>query len=221
MSIKNWPKQERLRERLLEHGAHHLSDAELLAICLRTGTRGKSALDLAHELLLKHETLQNILHCPLEDFLQISGLGKAKFAELQAIVEIHNRYLFNQLKTIPKLAKHQSTQAFLKNKLAKRTRETFACLFLDNKNQLIAYKELFFGSIQSADIYPRELIREALHHNASGVIFAHNHTSGDPTPSQADIELTQYLKKALELVEIRVLDHIVVGQHGTASISLQ
>ncbi len=218
MSIKTWPENERPREKLLIYGENALSDAELLAIVLQTGTKEKNVLDLSRELLQHFGNLQQLLNCNLETFCQFKGLSKAKYALLKAILEINRRYFFEKAKNAITLKNSTDTRHYLLSKLSHREQEVFACLFLNNKNQIITYQELFFGSIDRAEIYPREIIKAALKYNATSIIIAHNHTSGDPTPSHVDIQLTQHLKQTLNLVDIHLVDHIIVGKNKTISL---
>ncbi len=217
MSIKTWPEQERPREKLLALGSEGLSNAELLAIFLRIGSKGKTAVDLARDLLKQFGDLKTLFNLPLQEFCRVRGLGSAKYAQLQAVLEMSRRYLLEDIKSKPFLHSSQATKQYLLALLGQRKKEVFGCLFLDSKHCIIAFQELFQGSIDRADIYPREVVKAALQHNAAAVILAHNHPSGDPEPSQADIQVTKKLRSALHLVEIRVLDHIVVGRNKSVS----
>lgn len=219
MAITDWPPNERPREKLLQYGSHTLSDAELLAIFLRTGCKGKSAVDLARDLLHDYGGLRALLEASRETFCQSKGLGDAKFAQLQAALEMTRRHLAEALSREHQLDSSQKTKQFLIAKLRNRRREIFAVLFLDSQNRLICYKELFKGSIDSAAIYPREVVVNALEQNAAAVILAHNHPSGNSTPSHSDYVTTDTLKNALKIVDIRVLDHIVVGDTETYSFA--
>jgi len=211
MAIKDWPADERPREKLLLRGAQALSDAELLAIFLRTGVTGLSAVELARELLSTFGGLRLLLDASQDRFCQQHGLGPAKYVQLQAVLEISRRHTEAILSRGDALTDIATTKQYLQQCLRSYQHEVFACLFLDNKHRMIAFEELFRGTIDGASVYPREVIKQALAHNAAAVIFAHNHPSGVAEPSQADYQITQRLKSALELVEIRVLDHIVVG----------
>jgi DNA repair protein RadC len=219
MSITNWPLSERPREKLLARGASHLSDAELLAIFLRIGIKGKSALDLARDLLSAYGSIRALLKADLEDFCTQPGMGSAKYAQLQACMELANRCLGETLVSTDLLNNRLKTENFLIHKLRDRTQEVFACLFLDSKNYLLAYKELFVGTINSSVVYPREVVQEALKQNAVSVIFAHNHPSGDSTPSRADKAITLKLREALNLVDIRVCDHFIIGNGEITSFA--
>lgn len=211
MSINDWPALERPREKLLAQGAASLSDAELLAIFLRTGIRGKSAVDLARDLLLHFGSLRALLNSNQDQFCDYKGLGPAKFAQLQAVLEMARRHLGESLKRGQSLTSPQQTRQYLQTLLRDYEQEVFACLMLDNKHRMIVFRELFRGSINSASVYPREVVKQALADNAAAVILAHNHPSGIAEPSQSDIHITERLKQALELVDIRVLDHLVIG----------
>lgn len=219
MAISNWPINERPREKLLTQGAHTLSDAELLAIFLRTGIRGKTAVDLGRDLLHRFGNLRCIVTADKENFCKVQGLGLSKYVQLQATLEIAIRYLQETLKRDDVLANPQATTQYLTARLRDHEREVFACLFLDNANRVIQFLELFHGTINCATIHPREVVKHALSHNAAAVIFAHNHPSGNAEPSEADKNITQQLKHALDLVDIRVLDHIIVGDGQITSFS--
>ncbi len=211
MSIKNWPAAERPREKLLEHGSGSLSDAELLAIFLRTGVSGKSAVDLARHLLNEFGSLRALLEADLKTFSQQLGLGPAKFSQLQAVLEMARRHLAERLRRDSALESPQAVRDYLKALLRHEPHEVFGCLFMDSKHRMLTFEVLFRGSIDSASVYPRQVVKRALRHNAAAVIFCHNHPSGIPEPSEADRTLTQRLKEALDLVEVRVLDHFIVG----------
>jgi DNA repair protein RadC len=219
MPITNWPLTERPREKLLKRGAKNLSDAELLAILIRNGTKGKTAIDLAHELLNHFGGLRNILDASEEQICNFSGLGKAKYAELQAIIEIAQRYLEEQLIHTNVISNAETAYLYLAAKLRNYQHEVFACIFLDNQNQVIHYEELFHGTINNTTVYPREIVKIALHHNASAVIFAHNHTSGATNPSPQDKHLTNILTKILHPLDIKVLDHIIIGSNSWITLS--
>ncbi len=211
MSIADWPEAERPREKLLAQGAESLSDAELLAIFLRVGCAGFSAVDLARQLLLDFGGLRQLLEAREADFCKGLGLGKAKYAQLQAVLEMARRYLSAGLKAGDAMTSPSLVRDFLKAKLRHQPREVFAVMFLDNQNRLLAYEELFFGTLDSATVYPREVVTRVLQHKANAVIFGHNHPSGIAEPSQADRHITLKLQAALDLIDVRVLDHIVVG----------
>jgi DNA repair protein RadC len=219
MAIRDWPRDERPREKLLEKGAAALSDAELLAILLRTGTRGSSALDLARDALKSFRGLRKFIAADRRRFCAVPGLGVARFAELQAAVEISRRQLTESLKAGPSLASPRATCDFLSAKLRDLEHEVFCCLYLDKRHRLIEYEELFRGTIDGASVHPREIVKLALQRNSAAVIVAHNHPSGIAEPSQADELITQRVKEALGLVDIRLLDHIIVGDGMIVSLA--
>jgi len=211
MSIKDWPADERPREKPLQRGSAALTDAELLAIFLRTGTPGKSAVDMARELLNEYGSLQALLGADQQRFCQSNGLGDAKYAQLQAVLEMARRHFAEILQRGNALTSPDITRAYLSAQLRSYSYEVFACLFLDNQHRVIVWEELFRGTIDGASVYPREVAKKALFHHAAAVIFAHNHPSGINEPSQADRQITDKLKQALGLFDIRVLDHFIVG----------
>ncbi|MCK5478637.1 MAG: DNA repair protein RadC [Methylococcales bacterium] len=211
MSIKDWPADERPREKLLAKGSGALTDAELLAIFLRTGITGKTAVDLARELLDQFGSLQALLNADQTQFCQGKGLGSAKYAQLQAVLEMARRHFVEILQRGDALTSPEATRAYLSAQLRGYSYEVFACLFLDNQHRIIQLEELFRGTIDGASVYPREVAKRALFHNAAAVIFAHNHPSGINEPSQADKSITDKLKQALTLFDIRVLDHFIIG----------
>ena len=211
MSIKDWPADEQPREKLLSKGSGALSDAELLAIFLRTGIRGKTAVDLARELLDEFGSLHALLNADQTVFCQGKGLGNAKYAQLQAVLEMASRHFVEILKRGDVLTSPDATRAYLSAQLRGYSYEVFACLFLDNQHRVIQFEELFRGTIDGASVYPREVAKKALIQNAAAVIFAHNHPSGNNEPSQADRNITDKLKQALTLFDIRVLDHFIIG----------
>lgn len=219
MSIKDWPESERPREKLLSAGAAGLSDAELLAIFLRSGTRGRTVLDLSRDLLLRFGSLTRILTATPEEFCLQDGLGIAKYVQLQAMLELSQRHLREQLEDRDVLTSSELTRQYLRARLGKYEHEVFACLYLDNQHRVVNLEELFSGTIDGAAVYPREVVKRCLHNNAAAVIFAHNHPSGIAEPSQADVSITQRLKIALNTIDVRVLDHIVVGSRDVVSFA--
>ena len=219
MAITDWPLHERPREKLLMLGAEALSDAELLAIFLRTGLPGKSAVDLARELLQEFGGLRGLLTADQQRFCQPAGLGSAKFAQLQAVLEMAHRHLAEQLQKGDALTSPELTRRYLRARLRDRDYEVFVCLFLDNQNRVIRYDEMFRGTIDGAAVYPREVVKRALALGAAAVILAHNHPSGVAEPSRADRSITERLQQALGLVDIRVLDHLVVGDGEVVSFA--
>ncbi|MFZ0791092.1 MAG: DNA repair protein RadC [Chromatiaceae bacterium] len=219
MTITDWPEGERPREKLLERGPDALSDSELLAIFLRTGIPGKSAVDLARELLTGFGGLAGLMGAGERRFCEIKGLGRAKYAQLMAVLELSRRYLQTRIAEQDVLTSPEATRDYLKLKLYGLPYEVFACLFLDNRHRVIRYEELFRGTIDGASVHPREVVRKVMETNAAAVIFAHNHPSGVAEPSQADLRITQRLKDALALVEVRVLDHLIVGEGQGTSLA--
>jgi DNA repair protein RadC len=219
MPISDWPLAERPREKLLAKGPAALSDAELLAIFLRTGVPGKTAIDLSRQLLGEFGGLRPLLEADQSSFCRAPGLGGAKYAQLQAALELCRRYLASALHRGDVLTRPADTRAFLAAALRGRLHEVFACLFLDNRHRVISFDEMFFGTIDGATVHPREVVRRALRHNAAAVIFAHNHPSGVAEPSRADEQLTRRLRDALALVDVRVLDHFVVGDGELTSFA--
>ena len=219
MAIRDWPAGERPREKLLAKGAASLSEAELLAIFLRIGIKGKSAVDLARQSLSHFGSLRALLTASQEDFCAIPGLGPAKYAQLQATLEMARRHLGEPLERGKPLTDPAATRKYLLARLRDMPHEVFSCLYLDNRHRVIAFEELFRGTIDGATVHPREVVRAALKHNAAALIFAHNHPSGVAEPSDADRRLTRRLADALALVDIRVLDHFVVGDGEVASFA--
>ncbi len=219
MAIPDWPESERPREKLLKNGAANLSDAELLAIFLRTGMVGKSAVDLARELLTCFNGLTGLFSADQPAFCSVPGMGPAKYAQLQAVLEMARRALEEKIKSGDAMSSPQSVRDYLRLTLQGKKHEIFVGIFLDAQNRTIASEELFKGTLTQTSVYPREVVKRALHHNAAAMIFAHNHPSGLAEPSQADEMLTQSLKQALALVDVNVLDHFIVGGGTTMSFA--
>jgi DNA repair protein RadC len=221
MAISDWPEDERPRERLLAHGAASLSDAELLAIFLRVGSRGKSAVDLARELIGNFGGLNRMFATSQADFSAVPGMGPAKYAQLQAVLEMARRALGEKLKEQgPTFASPGGVRDYLRLQLGNLQHEVFVALWLDAQNRLIVAEELFRGTLTQTSVYPREVVKHALRHNAAAVVLAHNHPSGVAEPSRADELLTSELKQVLALVDVRVLDHfIVAGQSPPLSFA--
>ena len=219
MAITDWPEGERPREKLLQKGASALSDAELLAIFLRTGVVGKSAVDLARELLVRFGNLTQLFAASEADFCAIHGMGQAKFVQLQAVLEMSRRALNEEMQRGDALNSPRAVRDYLQLLLGSRPQEVFVVLFLDTQHRVIATEELFHGTLNQTSVYPREVVKRALAHNAAAVILAHNHPSGVAEPSQADQHLTQALKQALALVDVRVLDHFIVAGRDTLSFA--
>ncbi len=211
MAITDWPAGERPREKLLQRGTSSLSDAELLAIFLRTGVAGKSAVDLARELLVHFGGFMQLFVASEKEFCAIRGMGLAKYVQLQAVVEMARRALREEMQVGDALNSPRAVREFLQLLLRGRQQEVFGALFLDTQHRVIASEELFHGTLTQTSVYPREVVKRALRYNAAAVIFAHNHPSGVAEPSEADRLLTDALKNALQLVDVRVLDHFVVA----------
>ena len=219
MAITDWPVAERPREKLLQQGAQALSDGELLAIFLRTGIKGSSAVDLSRQLLQQFGGLRALINSSQQAFCQKPGLGPAKYAQLQAVLEISRRCQAERLQRESVLSSPDEVRRYLQLQLGDRSREVFACLLLDNQHRVIAFEELFLGTINSASVHPREVVKLALSRNAAAVILSHNHPSGVAEPSLADISITRVIGEALSLVEIRLLDHMVVGDGEVVSLA--
>ena len=219
MPINDWPRAERPREKLLAKGPAALSDAELLAIFLRTGINGKTAVDLARDLLVDFGDLRLLIEADVQAFCKTRGLGPTKHVQIQAAIELGKRYLEVGLQHHDVLTNPKATRDYLLAQLRAYPHEIFACLFLNNRHHVISFDKMFNGTIDGASVYPREVVKRALGHNAAAIIFAHNHPSGVAEPSTADITLTRRLKTALELVDIRVLDHFVIGNNAVVSFA--
>ena len=211
MSIKQWPDEQQPRAKLLQQGPGSLTDAELLAIFLRTGVKGKSAVDLAQELLQQFGSLRNLLQADQAEFCDKPGLGTAKYTQLRAILELSHRHLTEPIQRGETLTSPEFTIDYFKSQLRHYPYEVFAALYLDTRHRIIAYEELFRGSINRSHIHPREVVRQSLQHNAAAVIFSHNHPSGSAEPSTADWRMTDQLREALALIDVKVLDHIIIG----------
>ena len=219
MAIRDWPLDERPREKLLARGAGALTDAELLAILLHSGIAGASALDLAKDILKNFASLRKLIAADRQKFCAQSGLGMARFAQMQAALEISRRQLTESLRAGPALSTPRATQDFLFSQIRDLEHEVFCCIYLDNRHRLIHFAELFRGTIDGASVHPREIVKQALQQNCAAVIVAHNHPSGIAEPSRADELITLKIKEALALVDIRLLDHIVVGDGVAVSLA--
>lgn len=220
MPLQEIPKEARPREKLIARGPASLADSELLALLLRTGTRGRSVLTMAQELLDSFGGIAGLLHAGADDLKRFKGLGgMAKRAELLAIMELARRAVAQKLRSHPTFDSPTAVRQYLLLQLARRCHEVFAVLFLDAKHRLIVLEEMFRGTLTQSSVYPREVVVRALAHNAAAVVLAHNHPSGEPEPSRADEYVTQAIKAALALVDVRVLDHIVVGHGQTVSFA--
>lgn len=219
MSIKALPADARPREKLLQHGAATLSDPELLALLLRTGFKGTGVLALAQGILAEFGGVAGLLHAPAPALKAIKGLGPAKRAELMAVLELARRALAAQLAAQPIFNSPQQVKDFASLHLAALPHEAFAVMFLDSQHRLLQWEEMFRGTLAQTSVYPREVARRALQLNAAAVVLAHNHPSGAAEPSRADELLTQHLKSALALLDVRVLDHLVVGRGVVVSFA--
>ncbi|WP_283745138.1 DNA repair protein RadC [Sideroxydans sp. CL21] len=211
MSIADWPAGERPREKLLQRGAAALSDAELLAIFLRTGVVGKSAVDLARDVLARFGTLTRLFASEEREFCDMHGMGQAKYVQLQAVLEMSRRALQEEMRSGDALNSPRMVREYLQLLLRARQQEVFVAIFLDAQHRVVAAEELFQGTLTQTSVYPREVVKRALHHNAAAVIFAHNHPSGVEEPSDSDRLLTGALKQSLQLIDVRVLDHFIVA----------
>lgn len=220
MSIKDLPADARPREKLLARGPQALSDVELLAILLRTGMAGKNVFQLSEE-LLGPDGIAGLLNATVQSLQMVKGLGPAKQAELLAVFEMARRALSQRLKEREAFHTPGAVKQYLQLQLAHKNHEVFAVLFLDNQNRMLAMEELFRGTLSQTSVYPREVVMRALHHQAAAVVLSHNHPSGSVQPSRADEHLTQTLKASLALVDVRVLDHIIVGQGQALSMAEQ
>lgn len=212
MAIRDWPAAERPREKLLLRGAATLSDAELLAIFLRTGIAGRSAVDLARDVLQHFGGVRGLFEVDCQGFCAQRGLGQAKYAQLQAVLEMARRYLASALSVRDVLQEPSSVRAFLTAKLRHEPHEVFACLFLDSRHRMLAYETLSHGTIDSASVYPRQVIKRALAHNAAALILCHNHPSGVTEASLADLSVTRRISEALAFIDVRLLDHFIIGE---------
>lgn len=218
-TLKDWPELERPREKLINQGSSSLSDAELLAIFLRTGVKGCHVVDLARKLLNNFGSLANIFSASQDEFCAEHGLGTAKYVQLQACLEMSKRYLSEELKQGTSLTSSQATKDYLLSELRHEKREIFAVLFLDNQHQVLTFERLFYGTLDAAAVYPRVVVEQALRRNAAAVILTHNHPSGVAEASIADKQITQQLLHALQLIDVRVLDHIIVAGHQCYSFA--
>jgi DNA repair protein RadC len=219
MAITDWPASERPREKLIELGAQALSDAELLAIFLRMGVHGKSAVDLARDLLIRFGSLNGIYAASAKEIGLVHGMGLSKYAQLQAVFEMSRRALSEQIRKKDVLSSPQQVRNYLVLKLANEPKEVFMVLFLDAQNRLIAMEEMFSGTLTQTSVYPREVVKRTLHYNAASIMFAHNHPSGIAKQSHADEMITKELAKALTLIDVRVLDHFIVAGNEMLSFA--
>lgn len=221
MAITDWPEDERPRERLLQQGAEALSDAELLAIFLRVGVKGESAVDLARRLLREFGGLRGLLTAERAAFCAVRGLGEAKYVQLKAVLELARRHFSAALMRGEALTKPEDAARYLAARLRDEPREVFALLLLDARHRVIGFERIAEGTLAQATVHPREVLRAVMRHNAAAVILAHNHPSGVAEPSEADRRLTERLVSALALIEVRVLDHLVIGDGPPVSFALR
>ncbi|MEN5208116.1 DNA repair protein RadC [Stenotrophomonas terrae] len=219
MHIRDWPSAERPREKLLARGAAALSDAELLAIFLGSGLRGRDAVQTARELLQSHGPLRVLLDRSAPQLAKLPGLGPARACQLSAALELGTRHLAADLERGQVLTDPAAAGRYFAQRLRHRPQEVFAVLFLDNRHRALAFEELSTGTVDSAEVHPREVLRQALAHNAAALIIGHNHPSGNPEPSAADRAITERLRQALALVDIRLLDHFVIGDGAPVSLA--
>ncbi len=218
-TIKTWPSGERPREKLAEMGVAALSDAELIAILLGTGVRGRDVVTYARDLMATYEGIGGLLSAPADDLLQQQGMGPARVMQLQVVMEISRRYLAWQLRRDDGFTQPAMVRDYLTSQLRHQQREVFVVLLLDSQHRLLKYVELFHGTINAAPVYPREIIKLVMQHNAAAVILAHNHPSGVAEPSQADQRVTERLKKALSMIDVALLDHFVIGSGRPVSFA--
>jgi DNA repair protein RadC len=219
MSMADWPQGERPREKLFNKGAASLSDAELLAVILQTGTLGRTSLDIARDMLSRYGGLVGLLAADRASLTANPGIGGAKAARFLAMKELSQRHMLEGIKSKDILTSSQATRDYLRAKFRDCQSEIFSCLFLTNQHHVVKLEELFRGTIDGAAVYPREVVKRCLHHNAAAVILAHNHPSGIAEPSQADIAITNKLRIALETIDVRVLDHLVIGNSLVVSFA--
>ena len=219
MSINDWPVDDRPREKLIAKGPEALSDAELLAIVLRVGIKGRNAVDLARDAIARCGSLSALLAAELDQLRDIPGVGLAKYAQIQAVLEMSRRALRETIDRGAALSSPQAVRDYLRLKLYAKPHEVFMAVFLDAQNRVLSVEELFRGTLTQTSVFPREIVKRALHYNAAAVIFAHNHPSGVAEPSRADEALTQTLKRTLGLVDVKVLDHFVVGGDSAMSFA--
>lgn len=217
--LQSWPLSERPREKLLRKGAASLSDSELLAIFLRTGTRGKNVMELSREIIIHFGSLKSLFSATEKEFCCIKGLGTAKYVQLQACLEMSQRHNAEQITQQDAMQNPAQVKRYVQSRLLAKPNEVFAAIFLDNQHRVIAFEELFFGTINASSVHPRVVLQRCLAHNAAAIIIAHNHPSGVAEPSLSDINITKTLKTALALVDVRLLDHLVVAAHQVTSLA--
>lgn len=220
MQLKNLPNEQRPREKLLTFGSDQLTDAELLAIFLRTGVPGTNVLDLSRYLLTHFGGLRMLFSAPFDDFCAQRGLGAAKYAQLQAVIEMSRRYFAEQAEVVDALRSPQAVHEYLVSQLKDLDNEVFALLYLDSQHRVLKYETIFWGTVDKAAVYPRVVVKKVMDSRAVAVIFAHNHPSGESYPSDSDIAITDKLKRALALIDVRVVDHIIIGNELTSFAEL-
>ncbi len=220
-SLTSWLSHEKPREKLLTNGPASLSDSELLAIFLRTGIKGKNVVELSRETLKHFGGLKQLFLADLHSFCEFKGLGEAKYVQLQACLEMSHRHLAEELASKNVIENPSQIKTYVQNRLMQKNNEVFAAVFLDNQHRILAYEELFTGTINASSVHPRVVVQRALKHNAAAMIVAHNHPSGICNPSQSDLDITQLLKQALNLMDIRLLDHLIVASHKVISLAEQ
>lgn len=218
-NLQAWPLNERPREKLLQKGASSLSDSELLAIFLRTGTRGKNVMELSREIIIHFGSLKSLFSATESEFCSIKGLGTAKYVQLQACLEMSQRHIEEQITQQDAMQNPAQVKRYVQSRLLAKPNEVFAAIFLDNQHRVLAYEELFFGTINASSVHPRVVIQRSLYHNAAAIIVAHNHPSGISEPSLSDIDITKTLKTALALIDVRLIDHLVVASHQVTSLA--
>ncbi len=219
IALKEWPEHERPREKLHRHGAQYLTDAELIAILLRVGTKGRTAIDVARVLLKNHGSLRSLFNLSIDSLCQEPGIGQSKAIQLHAALELGQRLQKERLFRQKTLTSPRQCESYLKSWLKDKPYECFVCVFLDNKNRVLACDQLFRGTIDQVSVYPREVVRMAIEKQASAIIVAHNHPSGIAEPSTADAQITKKLKDSLDLLDIRLLDHLIIGDDVAVSLA--
>jgi len=217
--LRLWPEGDRPREKLLKKGAGSLSDSELLAIFLRTGTHGKNVIELSREIIQHFGGLKGLLAASEKEFCSIKGLGRAKYVQLQACLEMSQRHIEEEIALQDAIENPQQVKQYVQSRLTGKPNEIFAVMFLNNQHQVLAFEELFFGTVNASSVHPRVVVQRCLAHNAAAVIVTHNHPSGIAEPSLSDIDITQTLKSALNLIDVRLLDHLVVASHQVTSLA--
>jgi len=218
-SLLTWPDNEKPREKLINKGPQSLSDSELLAIFLRTGTQGKNVIELSQEIILHFGSLKSLFSASEEEFCFIKGLGRAKYVQLQACLEMSQRHLAEQMTLQDVMENPEQVKQYVQARLMSKPNEVFAAIFLDNQHRVIAFEELFFGTINASSVHPRIVLQRCLALNAAAIIITHNHPSGVSEPSLSDIDITKTLKTALNLIDVRLLDHLVVASHQVTSLA--